>query len=417
MADKNIGALPSAASLDDDSLLVAEQQGQAVSVSGSLFKNFARASVSQYVDSAKGYADAAKKSADDAAGSLSRIGDSVTQAAASAASASESAASAQTAQGAAEAAQTAAEQAKADAESAKADVDASKTAAEAAKTAAESAAVQTGQDKTAAEAAKSAAQTAQAAAETAKTAAETASTTAAQKAEQAAASAETAQQYSGKPPIVQNGNWWTWNAAEQKYTDTGKRAVLGFDKVYSSVTEMEADKDNQPDTTVAIISSSVDDEDNAKLYIKNGENWEYLADLSGFTGVGVQSIQLTSGNHAPGTTDVYTITLTDGSTTQITVYNGRDGEGSGDVIGISFSVTLLANSWVDGIQNINDSRFRSDAWISYLVGPASTNYQDYVESVIHADDVTTEGVMTFHSEADPGVDLSVNILRLEVPNG
>lgn len=43
-------------------------------------------------------------------------------------------------------------------------------------------------------------------------------------AEDAAASAKTAQEYSGKPPIIQNDTWWTWDADEQKYVDTGESA-------------------------------------------------------------------------------------------------------------------------------------------------------------------------------------------------
>lgn len=40
----------------------------------------------------------------------------------------------------------------------------------------------------------------------------------------AAGSAQSAKEYSGKPPIIQNGTWWTWNAAAQKYVDTGEAA-------------------------------------------------------------------------------------------------------------------------------------------------------------------------------------------------
>ena len=47
---------------------------------------------------------------------------------------------------------------------------------------------------------------------------------AADSASQAADSAASAQQYSGKPPIIQDGNWWTWNADTQKYEDTGEAA-------------------------------------------------------------------------------------------------------------------------------------------------------------------------------------------------
>ena len=50
----------------------------------------------------------------------------------------------------------------------------------------------------------------------------------------------------------------------------------------------------------------------------------------GDTGVGIASIARTSGTGAAGTTDTYTITLTDGSTSTFTVYNGKDGaSGSG----------------------------------------------------------------------------------------
>lgn len=50
----------------------------------------------------------------------------------------------------------------------------------------------------------------------------------------------------------------------------------------------------------------------------------------GDAGVGIASIARTSGTGASGTTDTYTITLTDGSTSTFTVYNGKDGaSGSG----------------------------------------------------------------------------------------
>ena len=60
MADKTIGTLPAAESLDDESLLVAEQQGEAVSVSGALFKQFAVAAAQFAVDAAKAAADRAE---------------------------------------------------------------------------------------------------------------------------------------------------------------------------------------------------------------------------------------------------------------------------------------------------------------------------------------------------------------------
>lgn len=59
MADKNIGSLPTAAALDDDSLLLAEQQGQAVHFRGKLLKDFAAAAARGYAEAAGGFAKAA----------------------------------------------------------------------------------------------------------------------------------------------------------------------------------------------------------------------------------------------------------------------------------------------------------------------------------------------------------------------
>ncbi len=119
MADKTIGSLPAATTVDDDSLFVLEQQGEALKATGAQWKGYAQAAVTPQVTAAQ-------------------------------------------------------------------------------------------------QSAKQAAQSASAAAESAQQAAQSAT--------EAAGSADTAQQYSGKPPIIQNGTWWTWNATTQQYEDTGDTA-------------------------------------------------------------------------------------------------------------------------------------------------------------------------------------------------
>jgi hypothetical protein len=52
---------------------------------------------------------------------------------------------------------------------------------------------------------------------------------------------------------------------------------------------------------------------------------------TGDTGIGIASVDLVSGNHAAGTFDTYRITLTDNTTYDFQVYNGADGEGTGDM--------------------------------------------------------------------------------------
>ncbi len=75
--DSNIGSLPKATHLDADSLLVAEQQGEAVAVEGALFIGFARQAVAQDIERAKTMADEAETSATNAEQSASQARDSV----------------------------------------------------------------------------------------------------------------------------------------------------------------------------------------------------------------------------------------------------------------------------------------------------------------------------------------------------
>lgn len=70
------------------------------------------------------------------------------------------------------------------------------------------------------EVAKDAADSAKASAEAAEKSAEAAKGSATD----AANSAQSAKDYSGKPNIIQDGRWWTWNAVLQKYVDTGEAA-------------------------------------------------------------------------------------------------------------------------------------------------------------------------------------------------
>lgn len=60
--------------------------------------------------------------------------------------------------------------------------------------------------------------------------------------------------------------------------------------------------------------------------------WIKIPTVKGEDGKGIVSVILTSGNHAAGTTDTYTITYTDETTSTFTVYNGANGDGAGDMV-------------------------------------------------------------------------------------
>lgn len=70
--------------------------------------------------------------------------------------------------------------------------------------------------------------------------------------------------------------------------DTGAQGPKGepFEvyKTFASVTDMEASTD-VPEGKFVVITSDVDDEDNAKLYVKGENGFTYITDLSGAKGI------------------------------------------------------------------------------------------------------------------------------------
>ena len=137
-------------------------------------------------------------------------------------------------------------------------------------------------------------------------------------------------------------------------------------------------------------------------------------DLVGPTGNGIKDIKLTKGDHTPGTTDIYTVTMTDGTTTTISVYNGRNGTGTGDVLGIAFDLVLPASGWVNGELTVADSRLLALATHKYLIDADEASREEYLECNVQARNITTTGFITFKNDTDPTMDLTVNIIRLEL---
>jgi hypothetical protein len=309
IVDKAISDLTQALQITNEDLFVLEQSGEAKKLKGSQVVQYAKDSVAaevqgvkEYADSAKASADAAAASAEKAAGAAQGIDDKVAAADASAkAAASSAAAAAASATGVDEkvrAAQTAADNA-AKSETAAKDA---QTAAANAQKAAESA--QTG-----AQAAKTAAESAQEAAESAKDAAAESSTAAGQKATQAAQSAEDAA--SAK------------SAAETAKTD----AQAARDAIVNMIVEAVTLETGKPAT---VSKSLVDNVYKLAFGLPRGETG--APGPKGAPGNGISGIALKSGTHAPGTSDVYTITLTDGTTFDFAVYNGANGTGAGDML-------------------------------------------------------------------------------------
>lgn len=309
MADKAITDLTQAQQITGEDLFVLEQSGEAKKLKGSQVVQYAKDAVAAEVQGVKEYADNAKTSADAAAASAAKaasaaqgIDDKVDAADASAkAAAASAAAAASSATGVDEkvqAAQTAADNA------AK-----SETAAKNAQTAAANAQKAAESAQTGAQSAKTAAESAQEAAESAKDAAADSSTAAGQKASQAALSAEDAA--SAK------------SAAETAKTD----AQAARDAIVNMIVEAVTLKTGEPAT---VSKSLVDNVYKLVFGLPRGDTG--AQGPQGATGKGISGIALKNGTHAPGTSDVYTITLTDGTTFDFEVYNGANGQGAGDML-------------------------------------------------------------------------------------
>lgn len=77
----------------------------------------------------------------------------------------------------------------------------------------------------------------------------------------------------------------------------------------------------------------------------------------------------------------------------------------------SFTVTLASASWSSNAQTVSNANFIASGY-AYIVSPASASFADYGAAQIYADDVTTDGSMTFHCTSAPSTNLTVNIARV-----
>lgn len=205
-------------------------------------------------------------------------------------------------------------------------------AAQAAQAISERCATQTTSDAAIAEAARIAAEGAQTIAENAQIAAENARIAAENAQSDAELARDQSVEYGTKPATPIGGTWWIWNATTKQYEDTKVKSVLSIIKVYPSKADMIADLGNRQEGDLVLIASGPGNPDDSDLYVHSGTNWTYLSNLSALEGVGIDKIERTQGTGAPGTTDTYTITLTDGRTYSFTVHQGRDGiDGLGDM--------------------------------------------------------------------------------------
>lgn len=383
MADKSIADLPVSGSMTDDALLALYQNGTTNSITGALVKSYAQNAVASQVTAAQTAAnqasqsatqaeaarqgaasaqtaaenaqDAAETARDQSVAAAGTIGDSVEQAQTAAGQAS-------SAKDAAVAAQSAAETAKTAAETASGQAKTAATQAAGSATTAQDAATQAGDAKTDAEAARNEAET------SASSAANSASD-----AENAATEAEQSKTYIENMDM--EGETLPAGSSVTVTKTTSPEGNLLF--VIGVPQGIQGDKGDTGETGatgprgVSITNATVNEDGDLVITLSAGDPINAGSVIGprgiqgevGPTGASVDRIERTSGTGAPGTTDTYTVYLTDGQTGgTFQVYNGANGTGSGDFMADG-SVPMTGDLQMGGhkITNLAEPTDNTDA--------------------------------------------------------
>lgn len=380
---KAITDLPVASAMGDDDLLVVSQNATTSSIKGELIKGYAQNAVASQVTAAQTAAnqagqsatqaeaarqgaaaaqtaaenaqDAAETARDQSVAAAGTIGDSVEQAQTAAGQASSARDAAVAAQSAAETAKTAAETASGQAQTAATQADGSATAAQ-------TAATQAGDAKTDAETARNEAET------SASSAANSASD-----AESAATEAEQAKTYIEN--MNMEGETLPAGSSVTVTKTTSPEGNLLF--VIGVPQGIQGDKGETGETGatgpqgVSVTNATVNEDGDLVITLSSGSpinagsviGPQGIQGEVGPTGASVDRIERTSGTGAPGTTDTYTVYLTDGKTGgTFQVYNGSNGTGSGDFMADG-SVPMTGDLQMGGhkITNLAEPTDNTDA--------------------------------------------------------
>ena len=129
-----------------------------------------------------------------------------------------------------------------------------------------------------------------------------------------------------------------------------------------------------PNSALGTVGDSYIDVASWTLYVKTAEDtWTSKGSFSGANGVDGTSVTITdistSGTGAPGTSDTYTVTFSDGNTLVITVYNGANGTNGTNGSSLLTGSIDPTTEGVDGDSYINTSTWEyfvknNGAWTS-----------------------------------------------------
>lgn len=210
------------------------------------------------------------------------------------------------------------------------------------------------------------------------------------------------------------GNVETLDAGEDVYcylTGTRDEPVLNFGIPMGFPGADGVDgQDGQDGFSPTAAVSKVGDTAIITITDKNGTTTASISD--GQDGINGQDGQDGADGVSPEVTIVtiiggHSVTITDADHPTGQTFNVMDGISSST----AFTVTLASASWSNNEQTVSDVRFLASGY-AFVVSPASGSFTDYAESQIYADDVSTDGQMTFHCADAPSSNLTVNIVRM-----
>lgn len=105
------------------------------------------------------------------------------------------------------------------------------------------------------------------------------------------------------------------------------------------------------------------------------------------------------------------VTFNDNTTT--TWYSAARQGVDGQYGSEAFQVTLTI-PWTNNAQTISNNKFEASGY-SYMITPSGTSTSEFLSCEVYADDVTTNGQMTFHCYTFPSKAIVVNVLKVMVP--
>lgn len=130
--------------------------------------------------------------------------------------------------------------------------------------------------------------------------------------------------------------------------------------------EFDGDDGVSPTITISAITGG----NRIAITDANGtKNVDVMNGNEGDAGKGISTIARTSGNGAAGTTDTYTITYTDNTTSTFTVYNGKNGTNGADG-------TSVTHSWNGTTLTVTSASGTSSANLKGATGASGNDGQD-----------------------------------------